>query len=139
VAHLLQIENRHACEPPEISDQGYRGYFENMLGEQLVFQQSRAEPHAWLWHGDVEFEARKVVRGQAADLILDLGERMWLLACWQESAFLRVGQLAEKDTQQTAEEIAIAVIAPAEVIAANPLFAEALISEIKKRMQSPTA
>jgi hypothetical protein len=84
---------------------------------------------------DVAFEPRMVSRGQADGLILDLGERMWVLACWQESAFLRVGEIGEKDTQQTAEEVAAAVMAPAEVIAANPLFAQALVDEIQKRMQ----
>ena len=126
---LLAIDNRHSAAAPTLPVGGYRSYFENQHGEQLLFHQARGEPHASLWHGDVEFKRLVVERGQVDEIVLDLGEKLWLIACWQESAFIRFdGAYDEPELDQTAAEIAQAVVDTTRVFGGNPRFGKALAS-----------
>jgi hypothetical protein len=127
MALLLAIDNHHSADPPRLPASGYRSYFENMNGEQLLFHQARGDAHGSLWHGDVEFTRFVVSRGQAEEIILEPGEKLWLIACWQESAFIRFdGAYQEAEMDQTADEIAQAVIDATRAFGGNPRFGEAL-------------
>ena len=129
---LLAIDNRHSGPAPVLPAGGYRSYFENMHGEQLLFHQARGESRASLWHGDVDFKRFVVFRGQIEEgqieeIVLDLGEKLWLIGCWQESAFIRFdGAYGEAEIDQTADEIAQAVIDTTRAFGGNPRFGEKL-------------
>lgn len=100
MSQLLAIENRHGEDAPELPKDGYRAYFENVHGEQVLFHQTKGEREGSLWHGDADFERRAVRRGDT-DLILDRGERLWLTACWAESGYLR-----DEEDEATATAVA---------------------------------
>ncbi|HEV8459945.1 MAG TPA: hypothetical protein VGQ38_04485 [Gaiellaceae bacterium] len=126
---LLAIDNRHSAAAPMLPVGGYRSYFENQHGEQLLFHQARGEPHASLWHGDIDFKKLAVERGQVDEIVLDLGEKLWLIACWQESAFIRFdGVYEDPELDQTAGEIAQAVVDTTRAFGGNPRFGKALAS-----------
>jgi hypothetical protein len=86
---VLTVHNRHrgASGPApnlETKDHWYTAYFENGLGEQLVFQYDRIKKEGWLWHGDITWrEPLKVKDGCCPTLILDVHERQWLSLVWQ--------------------------------------------------------
>jgi hypothetical protein len=58
----------------------------NAFGEQLVFVHNDGERDARLYHGDVNWEPRRVSDAtgvaQVEDLILDRDDRAYLRACW---------------------------------------------------------
>jgi hypothetical protein len=91
---LLSIENHHTQTGPDVPEGGYLGYFQNQHGEQLIFHQAKGAPEGSLWHGDMEFERHAVRRGET-DLIMNTGERVWLVSCWAESRLLRNEELDE--------------------------------------------
>lgn len=85
---LLHITNHHRVAPPVVRERPgrYIGYFENSFGGQLVFVHDDGEPDATLYHGDVDWEARRVTDTDgvpdAGDLILNREERAFVCACW---------------------------------------------------------
>jgi len=87
---LFAVSNHHtgSCgQPPEINGDRsncYHGYFENALGEQLVFVYHRDTGKADLWCGDAGWEKPfAVANGQPEGLILSPEEQTWLQACWK--------------------------------------------------------
>ena len=102
----------------------YLAYFENLFGEQMIFQQKRDEEAASLFHSDLDWDpisitARDVAFNKPApkflrkkrtpkdlmraenkmltimDVILSKAEFMWMLACFEESSWIR-----KRDTEQ---------------------------------------
>ena len=59
---LLRLTNHHGVSAPAVEERRgrYIGYFENAFGEQLVFVYDDSEPDATLFHGDVDWEPRRV-------------------------------------------------------------------------------
>ena len=91
---LLRVSNRHAAAPVIEERPGrYLGYFENKFGEQLVFMLEDGERDAAVFHGDVDWEPRRVTdasgRPDVGDLVLDEEERVFLAACWIATAWRR--------------------------------------------------
>jgi hypothetical protein len=93
---LLRVSNRHAPAPAPAVDerQGrYLGYFENKFGEQLVFVHEDGELDATVFHGDVDWEPRRVRDASGlpdvGDLALNEEERAFLTACWIATAWRR--------------------------------------------------
>jgi len=86
---VLTVHNRHieSCGPApnlETGGQWYTGYFENSLGEQLVFRYDRQEKKGLLWHGDFTWRHPvPVIDGSCPALILAADERQWLSLVWQ--------------------------------------------------------
>lgn len=85
---VLTVPNRHceACGPPPgliaTADQ-YTAYFENQVGEQLVFTYDRVKKEGTLWHGDYSWEHPVEVVAGNADLILSDEEALWLKLVWE--------------------------------------------------------
>jgi hypothetical protein len=94
---LLRVSNRHVTAAPEIEERPgrYLGYFENKFGEQLVFVQEDGELDAMVFHGDVDWEPRRVRDASGlpdvGDLVLNEEERAFLNACWIATAWRREG------------------------------------------------
>ena len=62
----------------------YRGYFENVHGEQTIFIFDREIAQATLYVGDADWETSwEVCDGSVPGLIMDRQELMWLRACWE--------------------------------------------------------
>lgn len=85
---VLTVANRHikGCgKPPELVAGGkYVAYFENQLGEQLVFTYDWHKKEGKLWHGDVGWDQPiDVYGGSAIDTILSEEERTWLQLVWE--------------------------------------------------------
>ncbi|MBU0494231.1 MAG: hypothetical protein KKB13_20475 [Chloroflexi bacterium] len=85
---ILRITNHHAATcgtPPTIAEQPgrYLGYFENEFGEQWIFVREPGATTGMLYGGDAGWATGyPVIDGQAADLVLDAPETVWLRACW---------------------------------------------------------
>lgn len=87
---LFAMYNHHyeACgKPPFITDEGNPdkrfAYFENDLGEQLIFVYDFAQKQGSLYHGDCGWEtAYRVVDGAVPGLLLSHVEKLWLIVCW---------------------------------------------------------
>ena len=94
-AELVRLTNHHSAVAPSIEERPgrYLGYFVNKFGEQLVFVHDDGEPDATVFHGDVEWEPRRVIDADglpdAGDLILNDEERMFVIACWVATAWRR--------------------------------------------------
>jgi hypothetical protein len=92
---LMCVANHHAALAPAIDERPgrYLGYFENKLGEQLVFVYDDGEPDATVFLGDVDWEPRRVTDAgglpDAEDLILNDEERAFVNACWIATAWRR--------------------------------------------------
>ena len=92
---LLRLTNRHGVRAPAIEERPgrYIGYFENAFGEQLVFVYDDSEPDATLFHGDVDWEPRRVSDASGlpnvGDLILNGEERAFVCGCWIATAWRR--------------------------------------------------
>jgi hypothetical protein len=91
---LLRVGNRHAAASRIEERPGrYLGYFENRFGEQLVFVHEDGEVDATLFHGDVDWEPRRVTDASGlpgvGDLVLNEEERAFLMACWSATAWRR--------------------------------------------------
>lgn len=87
---LFSVRNKQspACgEPPSIdgnTPNRYHAYFENDLGEQLIFVYDRETDTGTLYHGDLGWEHPQTVEegGLVPNLVLDDAETLWLRACW---------------------------------------------------------
>jgi hypothetical protein len=92
---LLRLTNHHEVPAPPIEERPgrYIGYFENAFGEQLVFVHDDGEPDAALFHGDVDWEPRRVSDASGLpdvrDLILNREERAFVCGCWIATAWRR--------------------------------------------------
>jgi hypothetical protein len=91
---LLRVCDRHAAVPRiEQRPGSYLGYFENKFGEQLVFVHEDGEVDATLFHGDVDWEPRRVRDASGlpdvGGLVLNEEERAFLMACWIATAWRR--------------------------------------------------
>lgn len=91
---LLRVGDRHAAALRIEERPGrYLGYFENRFGEQLVFVHEDGERDATVFHGDADWEPRRVVDASGlpdvGDLILNEEERTFLVACWIATAWRR--------------------------------------------------
>ena len=99
---FLRVSNRHAVAAPAIEERPgrYLGYFENKFGEQLVFVHEDGELDAAVFHGDVDWEPRRVVDASGlpdvGDLVLNEEERAFLIACWIATAWRREGAQAAR-------------------------------------------
>ena len=78
---LLCLSNHHSAAGPAIGERPgrYLGYFANKFGEQLVFVHDDGEADATVFHGDVDWEPRRIIDADglpdAGDLILNEEER----------------------------------------------------------------
>jgi hypothetical protein len=96
-AELIRLINRHAVPAPVIEARPgrYLGYFENRFGEQLVFVHDDGERDAVVFHGDVDWEPRRVTDAgglpDVGDLILNQEEWAFLSGCWIATAWRREG------------------------------------------------
>ena len=93
-SELLRVSNRHAAAPAIEERPGrYLGYFENRFAEQLVFMHEDGELDATVFHGDVDWEARRVTDAgglpDVGDLVLNEEEHAFLTACWIATAWRR--------------------------------------------------
>ena len=87
---LFSVRNKQSAasgEPPQIdanSPGRYHAYFENALGEQLIFVYDYEADTAMLYHGDLGWEYPQTVEegGLLPDVVLDDAEMLWLRACW---------------------------------------------------------
>ena len=92
---LLRVGNHHAAAASAIEERPgrYVGWFENKFGEQLVFVHDDGELDATVFHGDVDWEPRRVTDAgglpDAGDLVLGEEERAFLIACWIATAWRR--------------------------------------------------
>jgi hypothetical protein len=99
---LLRVSNHHAAAAPAIEERSgrYAGYFENKFGEQLVFVHEDGELDATVFHGDVDWEPRRVTDASGlpdvGDLVLNEEERAFLIACWVATAWRREGAQAAR-------------------------------------------
>ena len=94
VFHADNVHSVGCGHPPSVvaDPSVYSGYFENQHGEQWVFEYDRNTGRGTLRGGDVGWDAvRVVVKGEAAGLILNQGERAWLLACWYAVGHAKAG------------------------------------------------
>ncbi len=84
---FLRVYNAHSesCGiPPTFeSRDGYLSYFENEYGEQWVFAMDRESGVFFLCGGDIDWASRQVGEDGLKSLVLNLPERMWVLACLQ--------------------------------------------------------
>lgn len=93
---FLRVSDHHAAAAPAIEERPgrYLGYFENQFGEQLVFVHEDGELDATVFHGDVDWEPRRVTDASGlpdvGDLVLNEEERAFLIACWIATAWRRV-------------------------------------------------
>lgn len=85
---VFMAKNFHcvACgKPPNIKAKSVfqTSYFENALGEQMVYVYDRKSDAALLYHGDAEWDPPHMVDLDAAkcDVVLDADEKLWLKAC----------------------------------------------------------
>ena len=99
---VLTVRNVHvaACGPPPAleskpGDRTYTAYFENVGGEQLVFQYSHDASQGRLWFGESylgwDGVHSVVAPGVCLGTCLDADERKWLALCW-EIALAQVGK-----------------------------------------------
>lgn len=87
---LFAMHNHHyeTCgKPPFITDEDNRrkrfAYFENDLGEQLIFVYDAGQKQGTLHHGDCGWdEVYGVVDGAVPGLVLSDVEKLWLITCW---------------------------------------------------------
>ena len=92
---LLRVRNHHATAAPAIEARPgrYLGYFENKFGEQLVFMHDDGELDATVFHGDVDWEPRRVRDASGlpdvGDLVLGEEEQAFVTACWLATAWRR--------------------------------------------------
>ena len=91
---LLRVSNRHAVAPAIEERPGrYLGYFENRFGEQLVFMHDDGELVGTVFHGDGDWEPRRVRDAgglpDVGDLVLGEEEQAFLRACWIATAWRR--------------------------------------------------
>jgi hypothetical protein len=85
---LFSVRNKQSAasgEPPCIdgnTPNRYHAYFENDLGEQLIFVYDRETDTGTLYHGDVGWEYPQTVEegGLLPDVVLDDAEMLWLRA-----------------------------------------------------------
>ena len=93
---FLTVKNVHSenCgQPPTFeSGQGYLSYFENEHGEQWVFALDRESGVFFLCGGDLGWESRQIGEDGLRNLVLNLPERLWVLACLQAC---RLSEVAE--------------------------------------------
>ena len=91
----MRVSCQHSAAPPVIEERTgrYLGYFVNKFGEQLVFVHDDGDPHATLFHGDVDWEPRLITdvdgRPDAGGLILNEEEGAFVIACWIATAWRR--------------------------------------------------
>jgi hypothetical protein len=94
-AELLCLSNHHSAAGPAIGERPgrYLVYFVNKFGEQLVFVHDDGEADATVFHGDVDWEPRRIIDADglpdAGDLILGDEERLFVIACWVATAWRR--------------------------------------------------
>lgn len=119
----IAFENHHAEALPELPEGGYHGYFENMHGEQLLFHQGKGEPEAFVWHGDTDWQRYPVRGGLCPGLVLSAGERLWIAACWAESAGIRHSGASSDEVWDAAREVAGAMLHVGDM---NPRLSKAI-------------
>ena len=113
---LLRVSNHHVTAAPAIEERPgrYLGYFENKFGEQLVFMHDDGELDATVFHGDVDWERRRVRDASGppdvGDLVLGEEERAFLTACWLATT-LR-GLHADGALSQPRELVALGFLRP---------------------------
>ena len=108
---LFAMHNHHyeTCgKPTFITDEGNRGkrfaYFENDLGEQLLFVYDFTQKQGNLYHGDCGWEtAYRVVDGAAPGLVLSHVEKLWLIVCWCAATGADISQTIKQADAQYAQ------------------------------------
>ena len=101
-AELLRLTNHHSAAAPSIQERPgrYLGYFVNKFGEQLVFVHDDGEADATVFHGDVDWEPRRIIDADglpdAGDLILNDEERTFVIGCWIATAWRREAAQADR-------------------------------------------
>jgi len=96
---IFTVSNHHsaACGRPPYVDgdirKRYHGYYENEVGEQILFVYDRETQEGTLWMGDAGWErAYKVRDGKVPSLNMGQNEADWLMTCWKTAtAFLPKG------------------------------------------------
>jgi hypothetical protein len=85
VFHANNVHSDGCGKPPSVvaDPSKYSGYFANRHGEQWVVFFDRNTGQGTFRGGDTGWDAvHAVIEGEADGLILNLRERVWLLACW---------------------------------------------------------
>lgn len=84
---FMNITNTHTEDcgiPPRLeSGDKYLSYFENAYGDQWVFTMDRESKVFYIAGGDIGWENKVIGEAGLKDLILNLPEQMWVLACLQ--------------------------------------------------------
>lgn len=95
-AILFQVKNYHVAscgDPPEVRAEDantYYGYFQNSLGEQIIFTCDRMMGTAEVRLGDAGWHNVYPVKdGMVIGVMLTTEERLWLKACWVGSRHFR--------------------------------------------------
>lgn len=100
---FLRVYNVHdeSCgiPPPFESGNGYLSYFENEYGEQWVFAMDRKSDVFFLCGGDIDWKSRQVGEDGLKDLVLNLPERLWVLACLQACHLSEVAERVAENWQ----------------------------------------
>lgn len=110
---LFAMRNHHyeTCgKPPFITDEGNPGkqfaYFENDLGEQLIFVYNARQKQGTLYHSDCGWdEVYHVVDGAVPGLVLSDVEKLWLITCWCAATGESIPQTIKQADAQYAQEI----------------------------------
>ena len=89
---VLNVPNHHveSCgKPPQLQASGcYTSYFENIYGEQMVFQYDYKSKKGTLWCGDASWEEPvSIFDGVAPGIILSEKESAWLHLCWETATY----------------------------------------------------
>ncbi len=84
---VFLADNAHleCCgQPPRLTRGGdkFHSYFENVFGEQLVFQFDFDEGRGRLWSGDAGWGTPIEITETEFPVFIGKEERAWLIACW---------------------------------------------------------
>ena len=104
---ILSIYNRHSEPGPREFDTstGFWSYFMNEYGEQWVFAMDRDSGVFFLCSGDIGWESRQVGEDGLKDLVLNLPERMWVLACLHACKLIEVAERVVEAWQEFDEKL----------------------------------
>jgi hypothetical protein len=108
---LFAMRNHHyetSGKPPFITDEGNPGkrfaYFENELGEQLLFTYDAGQQQGTLYHGDCGWDTPyNIVDGAVPDLVLAPVEKLWLVTCWCAATGADIPQTIKQADAQYAQ------------------------------------
>ena len=106
---FLTVKNAHTdkCGLPSTfeSGQGYLSYFENEHGKQWVFAMDRGSGMFFLCDGGLGWESRQIGEDGLSDLVLNLPERLWVLACLQACQLTEVVERVMEARQRFDEQL----------------------------------